>query len=100
MKILFAIVLTTFAGPTTNREEFREDASLTKAQQQEYTEKFNKGSEYFDAGKYDLAEAEFKSILTFAPKKALVKGGYFKAKRTKACFCSSESDFKIAIKRL
>ncbi len=71
LTILFAIVLTTFAGPTTNREEFRGDALLTKKQKAEYTQKLNLGTEYFDAGKYDLAEKEFKSILAFAPKKAL-----------------------------
>lgn len=70
--LLFAIVLTTFAGPTTNREEYRGDALLTKAQQAEYTERLNKGAEYFDAGKYELAETEYNTILKFAPKKALV----------------------------
>lgn len=91
LTILFAIVLTTFAGPTTNREEFRGDALLTKAQQVEYTEHLNKGTEYFDAGKYELAEAEYNAILKFAPKKALT---YFNLGLTKY----KQSNFPEAIK--
>ena len=91
LTILFAIVLTTFAGPTTNREEYRGDALLTKAQQAEYTERLNKGTEYFDAGKYELAEAEYKAILKFAPKKALA---YFNLGLTKY----KQGNFAEAIK--
>lgn len=80
LTILFTFVFSTFAGPTTNREEYRGDALLTEKQHEEYTAKLNKGTGYFDSGKYELAEAEFKSILAFAPKKALA---YFNLGLTK-----------------
>ena len=80
LTIIFALILTAYAGPTTNQEEYKGDALLTKKQQEEYTQRLEQGTQYFNSGKYDLAETEFKTILTFAPKKALA---YFNLGLTK-----------------
>ena len=71
LTILFAIVLTTFAEPTTNKEALKGDAKSPKAQQKEYTRRLEQGVRYFDNGKFAEAETEFKAILAFAPKEAL-----------------------------
>ena len=68
---LLTMVTTSFAGPTTNMEEYKGDEKLTKEQQAQYQARMDKGLELFDAGKYEDAEKEFKAILAFAPKKNL-----------------------------
>lgn len=68
---LLTMVTTSYAGPTTNEAEYAGDKSLTKEQQAEFQTRMDKGLELFDAGKYEDAEKEFKTILAFAPKKNL-----------------------------
>jgi tetratricopeptide (TPR) repeat protein len=96
IRILFAVisvltlVTTSYAGPTTNAEEYAGDKKLTKAQEAEYQKHLDQGTQYFEQGQYDKAEAEYKAILAFAPKKNLA---YFNLGLTKY----KQGDYKAAI---
>lgn len=65
--LLFAIGLTAFAESTISKEE-------------ESARRLKQGVQYFDSGKYDLAETEFKAILDFTPNSPLA---YFNLGLTK-----------------
>jgi len=96
IRILFAVisvltlVTTSYAGPTTNAEEYQGDKKLSKAQEAEYQKHLDQGTQYFEQGQYDKAEAEYKEILKFAPSKNLA---YFNLGLTKY----KQGDYKSAI---
>jgi tetratricopeptide (TPR) repeat protein len=96
IRILFAVisvltlVTTSYAGPTTNSEEYQGDKKLTKAQEAEYQKHLDQGTEAFEKGEYDKAESEYKAILSFAPKKNLA---YFNLGLTKY----KQGDYPAAI---
>lgn len=91
LTILLAVVLTTMAQSTINKPEYDADAKLTKQQKSEYAKRIEQGLKHFDNKNYDLAEAEFKAILKFAPKKTLA---YFNLGLTKY----KQGDYPEAIK--
>ncbi|MGZ3727532.1 MAG: tetratricopeptide repeat protein [Pseudobdellovibrio sp.] len=87
---VMTLAKTSYAGPTTNLEEFKGDKALTKAQQDEYKQRLEQGLKYFENGQYTEAENEYKAILAFAPKKNLA---YFNLGLTKY----REGDYQAAI---
>ena len=69
--LLLSVVTSSFASSITNREEYKGDAKLTKAQQEKFQQLLNSGVQHFQDTQYDAAETDFKAILEFAPKKNL-----------------------------
>ena len=86
----FLLVTTSFAGPTTNLEEYQGDKALTKDQQVKFQQLLDEGVKSYENGQYDQAEKNFKEIITFAPKKNLA---YFNLGLVKY----KQGDYKTAI---
>ncbi len=89
--IIFVFTQISYAGPTTNLEEYNGDKLLTPVQQQSFNQHLDSGIKFYENKQYDQAEKEFKAILEVAPKKNLA---YFNLGLTKY----RQGDYPEAIK--
>lgn len=96
---VFTMVTTSYAGPTTNLEEYQGDKELTKDQQIEYQRKLDLGIKHFEEGQYDQAEKEFKDIIAFAPKKNLAYFNLGLVKYRQGDYPAAISYFDTVIKK-